>query len=438
MKVLKFGGTSVGSAQRIKNVEKLINNGETNLVVLSAMSGTTNALVKIGEQLYAKEFGPARQLIEELFAKYQNVVHELYADETARSKAVSFINTRFDGMRALCKNRFNSRREKELLAEGEIISTHLMQFYLEEMKVPSVLLDALDFMRIDENDEPELDYLAQNLARELAKHPQHHLFITQGYICLNADGDVDNLKRGGSDYTASLVGAALQVDEIQIWTDIDGMHNNDPRIVNRTVPVAQLSFDEAAELAYFGAKILHPQSVNPARLKNVPVCLLNTMAPEQPGTVISSQSTGAGVKAVAAKDGITALHIQSDRMLLAYGFLKSLFNVFEAYKTPIDLITTSEVAVSVTIDNAANLPQILADLKAFSRVQVQENQTIVCIVGDMISQQDEHLGRIFQALSQLPVRMVSYGGSKNNVSVLVETPHKNAVLQALNRDLFGL
>jgi aspartate kinase len=438
MKVLKFGGTSVGSAQRMKNVEQLINNGEANLVVLSAMSGTTNALVKIGEQLYAKEFAQARQLIDDLYTKYQNVVHELYADETARSKAVSFIDSRFDAMRALCKNRFNVRREKELLAEGEILSTHLMQFYLEEAKVPSVLLDALDFMRIDENDEPELDYLSQALGRELAKHPQHRLFVTQGYICLNADGDVDNLKRGGSDYTASLVGAALQAEEIQIWTDIDGMHNNDPRIVNRTVPVAQLSFDEAAELAYFGAKILHPQSVNPARLKNVPVRLLNTMAPEQPGTVISGQSTGAGIKAVAAKDGITALHIQSGRMLLAYGFLKRLFEVFETYKTPIDLITTSEVAVSVTIDNTANLPQILADLVTFSQVEVQENQSIVCIVGDLISQQAEHLGRIFQALSQLPVRMVSYGGSKNNVSVLVETPHKNAVLQALNRDLFGL
>jgi aspartate kinase len=436
MKVWKFGGTSVGSAQRIKNLPALIHNNEPKIVVLSAMSGTTNALVKIGERFYAKDLAGAEQLIDELETKYHNVLHELYATENARAKAAIFVEGRLELIRGLAKKRFNLRREKELLAEGEILSTHLVQYYLEEIHVPSVLLSALDFMLIDENDEPDLDYLARNLQAEMAKHPHQQLFLTQGYICLNADGEVDNLKRGGSDYTASLVGAAIMAEEVQIWTDIDGMHNNDPRIVDRTQPVAELTFDEAAELAYFGAKILHPQSVNPARLKKIPVRLLNTMAPQMPGTVIHEHTVRAGIKAVAAKDGITAIRIQSGRMLLAYGFLKRLFEVFEKYKTPIDMVTTSEVGVSVTIDQTTHLGAIVEELAEFSHVEVDQEQTIVCIVGDMGGH--NYLPQVFAALEGTPVRMVSYGGSPNNVSLLVGTANKVAVLRALNQGLFGL
>jgi len=333
---------------------------------------------------------------------------------------------------------FNTRKEKAMLAEGEILSTHLMFYYLEELGVNAVLLDALDFMRIDENEEPNLPFITESLTAELKKYPDTQLFITQGYICLNSYGEVDNLKRGGSDYTASLIGAAIMAEEVQIWTDIDGMHNNDPRIVERTVPVAELSFDEAAELAYFGAKILHPQSVNPARLKKIPVRLLNTMQPEQPGTLISDHATRQGIKAVAAKDGITAIRIQSGRMFLAYGFLKKLFEVFERYKTPIDMITTSEVAVSLTIDNTACLQEIVADLQQFSKVEVEHEQTIICIVGDMMEQKQDYVAKVLESVKGIPIRMVSYGGSKNNISLLVHSRYKADVLKALNKGIFGL
>jgi len=438
MKVWKFGGTSVGTAQRIKNLPQLINNGEPKIVVLSAMSGTTNALIKIGEKLYARETTESERMIDELEVKYHAVIRELYSTETAKAKATIFVEEQMGLMRAFTKKRFNLRREKELLAEGEILSAHLVQFYLEEIQVASTLLNALDFMVIDDHDEPDLNYIAEHLKAELAKHPQQQLFLTQGYICLNPDGEVDNLKRGGSDYTASLVGAAIMAEEVQIWTDIDGMHNNDPRVVDRTQPVAELTFDEAAELAYFGAKILHPQSVNPARLKKIPVRLLNTMAPEMSGTVIHEQTSGVGVKAIAAKDGITAVKIQSGRMLLAYGFLKRLFEVFEKYKTPIDMVTTSEVGVSVTIDQVSHLDAIVKELSEFSHVEVDTDQTIVCIVGNLASGSHDYLAQIFAALQGIPVRMVSYGGSPNNVSILVNTQHKVQVLRALSKGLFAL
>jgi aspartate kinase len=438
MKILKFGGTSVGSAQRMKNVEKLINTPERKIVVLSAMSGTTNALVKISEALFAKNYQDAHKQIDELEAKYHAVVAELYTTDAGKAKGTRLIYDHFGYMRVLAKNMFNTRKEKAMLAEGEILSTHLMFYYLEELGVNAVLLDALDFMRIDENEEPDLPFITESLTAELKKYPDTQLFITQGYICLNSYGEVDNLKRGGSDYTASLIGAAIMAEEVQIWTDIDGMHNNDPRIVERTVPVAELSFDEAAELAYFGAKILHPQSVNPARLKKIPVRLLNTMQPEQPGTLISDHATRQGIKAVAAKDGITAIRIQSGRMFLAYGFLKKLFEVFERYKTPIDMITTSEVAVSLTIDNTACLQEIVADLQQFSKVEVEHEQTIICIVGDMMEQKQDYVAKVLESVKGIPIRMVSYGGSKNNISLLVHSRYKADVLKALNKGIFGL
>ncbi|WP_448520082.1 aspartate kinase [Rhodoflexus sp.] len=438
MKVLKFGGTSVGSAQRMQNLEKLINTPERKIVVLSAMSGTTNALIKISEALFAKNYQDAHRKIDELEAKYHAVVAELYTTEAGKNKGTRLIYDHFGYMRVLAKNMFNARKEKAMLAEGEILSTNLMYYYLEERGIAAILLDALDFMRIDENEEPDLPFITEHLNAELAKYPETRLFVTQGYICLNSYGEVDNLKRGGSDYTASLIGAAIMAEEIQIWTDIDGMHNNDPRIVARTVPVAELSFDEAAELAYFGAKILHPQSVNPARLKKIPVRLLNTMQPEQPGTLISDHTTGHGIKAVAAKDNITAIRVQSGRMFLAYGFLKMLFEVFERYKTPIDMITTSEVAVSLTIDNTNYLQEIVADLQQFSTVEVEHGQTIICIVGDMMAQEQDHLARVLDSVRGIPIRMVSYGGSRNNISLLVNSNYKNDVLKALNKGIFGL
>jgi aspartate kinase len=322
------------------------------------------------------------------------------------------------------------------LAQGELLSTAMFHYYLEEIKIDSVLLPALNFMRINENEEPDMKYIEQNAASELAKYPASKLFITQGYICRNSFGEIDNLKRGGSDYTATIIGAAIRAEEIQIWTDIDGMHNNDPRIVKDTHPIAELSFDEAAELAYFGAKILHPTCILPAQVKNIPVRLLNTMQPDAKGTVITSKVSGDSIKAVAAKDGITAIKIKSGRMLLAYGFLRSVFEIFERYKTPIDMITTSEVAVSLTIDNTKNLDAIVKELKEFCTVEVDSDLTIICIVGSFTAEKEGYALKIFDALKNIPIRMISYGGSENNVSVLVDTKLKNDALVALNKGLF--
>jgi len=332
---------------------------------------------------------------------------------------------------------FTANEEKAILAQGELLSTALFHYYLEEIGEPSILLSALNFMRIDENEEPDLTYIETHLKQELAKHPDQKLFITQGYICRNNFGEIDNLKRGGSDYTASLIGAAIHAEEIQIWTDIDGMHNNDPRFVNKTHPIKQLSFDEAAELAYFGAKILHPTCVLPAQSRKIPVRLLNTMQPEALGTLINEKTSGEGIKAVAAKDGITAIKIKSGRMLLAYGFLRRVFEVFERYKTPIDMITTSEVAVSLTIDNDSNLSLIIKELEEFSSVEIDKNQTIICLVGDFGPEKQGVVVHILEALKNIPIRMISYGGSHYNVSLLVNADKKKEVLQAINAGLFG-
>jgi aspartate kinase len=436
MKILKFGGTSVGSAERMRSVASLIQSDEPQIVVLSAMSGTTNALVQIAEKLYQNKNKEATALIDALNDKYKQVVEDFYIKPSIKTKANGLISNHFDYIRSFTLDLFTIHEERAVLAQGELLSTALFQFYLEEQGISSVLLAALNFMKIDENEEPDADYIAKNLKTELAQYPDAKLFITQGYICRNAFGEIDNLKRGGSDYSASLIGAAADASEIQIWTDIDGMHNNDPRIVKNTYPIAELSFDEAAELAYFGAKILHPSSVLPAKQKNIPVRLLNTLQPEAKGTIITADSTGGSIKAVAAKDDITAIKIKSGRMLLAYGFLRSVFEVFERYKTPIDMITTSEVAVSITIDNSKFLNEIVAELKEFGQVEVDTDQSIICVVGDFIEERSGSGLKIFEALKAIPIRMISYGGSKNNISLLINTSDKVEALTRLNDGIF--
>lgn len=437
MKILKFGGTSVGSAERIQALVKLVVNNEPKIVVLSAMSGTTNSLVEISEALYKKDTAKANELINKLEEKYRKEITLLYKSEEFLRKAGDLITNHFNYLRAFTLDMFTANEEKAVLAQGELLSTAMFHFYLSEINVKSVLLPALNFMRIDENEEPDLKYIETNLQSELKKYPGEILFITQGYICRNAFGEIDNLKRGGSDYTASIIGAALYSEEVQIWTDIDGMHNNDPRFVNKTHPINELSFDEAAELAYFGAKILHPTCILPAQKRNIPVRLKNTMQPEAEGTLIANIQTKEGIKAVAAKDGIVAINIKSDRMLLAHGFLRAVFEIFERYKTPIDMITTSEVAVSLTIDNTKYLKEIRKELEEIANVEIDENQTIICVVGSVPKDAAGYGYKVLAALKDIPVRMVSYGGSANNISVLIDSKLKKEALQALNKGLFN-
>ncbi|MCA6436165.1 MAG: aspartate kinase [Bacteroidetes bacterium] len=435
--ILKFGGTSVGTPQRIKELAQLTVNTEPKIVVLSAMSGTTNALVEICNALFAKDIVVAKQKIESLKENYIKVVQELFSKDESLSKGQNLITSHFNYIYNFTLDMFTANEEKAILAQGELISTALYHYYLEEQDIESVLLPAMNFMRLDVNEEPDLNFIENQIKIELAKYPNAKLFITQGYICRNAYGEIDNLKRGGSDYTASIIGAAIRSPEVQIWTDIDGMHNNDPRIVNKTHPINELSFDEAAELAYFGAKILHPTCILPAQKRNIPVRLKNTMQPNAEGTLIANLNTKEGIKAVAAKDGITAINIKSDRMLLAHGFLRSVFEVFERYKTSIDMITTSEVAVSLTIDNNKNLEHILRELKEIATVDVEENQTIICVVGQVPKESAGYGYKVLEALKDIPLRMVSYGGSPNNISVLVKGDLKKQALQALNKGLFG-
>ncbi|HRN42604.1 MAG TPA: aspartate kinase [Vicingus sp.] len=436
MLVVKFGGTSVGSAERIKALTNLVVNDTPKIVVLSAMSGTTNTLVEIANYLYNKNNEGALETILQLEKKYKQTIEELFSTVEYKQQAADLIESHFSYIRAFTKDQFTMFEERAILAQGELLSTALFNFYLHEIGVESVLLPALNFMRINEDEEPDAAFIKENITLELAQHKNSNLFITQGYICRNSFGEIDNLKRGGSDYTASLVGAAINASEIQIWTDIDGMHNNDPRIVDKTHPIAQLSFDEAAELAYFGAKILHPSSVLPAKISNIPVRLKNTMQPEAHGTLINTESSGTGIKAIAAKDNITAIKIKSGRMLLAYGFLRKVFEIFEAYKTPIDMITTSEVAVSVTIDDTKYLNEIIEELKKYGTVDVDTNLTIVCVVGDFIAESKGYALQIFDALQHIPIRMISYGGSLHNVSLLVNTADKKEALISLNNKLF--
>jgi aspartate kinase (EC 2.7.2.4) len=436
MKVLKFGGTSVGSPERIQNLAQLVQCNEPVIIVLSAMAGTTNALVEITELLYRKDMKKASEQINDLEEQYRKRIEELFTTEDFRSKGNELITSHFNYIKNFVNRSFTALQEKAILAQGELISTAMFHYYLSEIGVDSAFLPALNFMRIDKDGEPDYFYIQENLERILADESEHNLFITQGFICRNAYGEVDNLKRGGSDYTASLIGSVLQVDEVQIWTDIDGFHNNDPRYVENTSALKQLSFDEAAELAYFGAKIMHPSSIMPCKLKSVPVRLKNTLSPADEGTLITDDETGKGIKAIAAKDGITALKIKSGRMLLAYGFLRKVFEIFEIYKTPIDMITTSEVAISLTIDDNSKLKEIESELVKFGNVEIDENQSIICIVGDFISESTGSAKKVLEALENIPLRMISYGGSKHNISVLVNQEDKVSALQALSSNLF--
>lgn len=438
MRILKFGGTSIGSVERMKKVASLINDKLPKIVVLSATAGTTNSLLEVIQALYQKNQEESYRLINQLNLQYEKVVTDLFQSEKAGTKGKELIKAHFDYLRSFTPEAFTIREEHSILAQGELIVTALFQNYLEENGMESVLIPALDFMRIDVNEEPDLKYIEQHLRQLLDPFKGKKLFITQGFICRDPFGAIANLKRGGSDYTATLIGAAVAADEVQIWTDIDGMHNNDPRIVEKTKPIAELSFDEAAELAYFGAKILHPTCINPARSRNIPVRLLNTLQPEAKGTLISKDSAGTAIKAVAAKDGIIAINIVSGRMLMAYGFLRNVFEVFERYKTPIDMITTSEVAVSLTIDLDKNLKAILEEIGSFASVSVEHNQTIICVVGDFLAGKPGYAVQLFEAMKNVPIRMISYGGSKNNISLLVSTVHKKEALIALNKGLFGL
>lgn len=436
---MKFGGTSVGKPERMHQVAALIRrDSEKKIVVLSALSGTTNSLVEIGNLLQQGDKEGAKYKIEQLNAHYQQFINELLSKDEAKEKARSIIGEHFEFLHIILKISFSESLNKDILAQGELMSTKLFSCYLEEQGVDHILLPALEFMTIDVNEEPQLGNIKVKLSQLLHQHAQTPLFITQGYICRNARGEVDNLKRGGSDYTASLIAAAVNASVCEIWTDIDGMHNNDPRIVDQTQPVEQLSFDEAAELAYFGAKILHPTCIWPAQQEKVPVKLLNTMQPEAVGTVIQQEAGSVGVKAIAAKDGIIAVKIKSSRMLLAYGFLRKVFEVFEKYKTPIDMITTSEVAVSVTIDQEQHLADIIRELQPFGSVEVEKGQTIVSIVGNHIAATEFILEKLFHSIATIPVTMVSYGGSEHNISLLVPSVHKKETLQLLNRGLFGL
>lgn len=437
MKILKFGGTSVGSAARIKALLDIVNPAEQQIVVLSAVSGTTNALVEISAAFKAGDRKQAVELIESLHLKYKDLIKELFQTESSLEEGTQLIDYHFDFITSLGNDLFTNQEEKIILAQGELLSTTLWHLYLKEIGVASVLLPALDFMKIDEDNEPVIPYLTEKLTEKLGAHPENTLFITQGFICRNSFGEIDNLRRGGSDYTASLIGSAILADEVQIWTDIDGMHNNDPRVVTGTKPIRHLSFNEAAELAYFGAKILHPQSVFPAQKYDVPVRLLNTMDPKAPGTLISKDGGEKGaIRAVAAKDGITAIHVHSSRMLLAYGFLRRVFEVFERYKTPIDMITTSEVAVSLTVDDTTNLEDIIREVEDFGTVEVDQGQTIVCVVGDFGTNAHGYVVRVLEAVKHLPVRMVSYGGSNYNVSLLLDAEHKTEALRSLHHRLF--
>ena len=439
MKIMKFGGTSVGKPERMHQVYELITkDDESKIVVLSALSGTTNALVDISNSLSAGNKTEAKQKIDTLEAHYHAFVLDLLKTEALIAKGNAIVKEHFEFLNIITKISFSDALNKDILAQGELMSTKLFCCYLEQQGQDHLLLPALDFMVLDQNEEPNLPLIRSKLTALLTAHTDKEIFITQGYICKNVRGEVDNLKRGGSDYTASLVAAACNASVCEIWTDIDGMHNNDPRIVNKTVAIEQLSFDEAAELAYFGAKILHPTCIWPAQQENVPVKLLNTMQPDAAGTVITKEAGSEGIKAVAAKDGIIAIKIKSSRMLLAYGFLRKVFEVFEKYKTSIDMITTSEVAVSVTIDNDVYLANIVKELEPFGSVEVQKEQSIVSIVGNHIAHTDSVLKKLFNAIDEIPVTMVSYGGSAHNISLLVPTVDRTKTLQLINSGLFGL
>jgi len=439
MRIVKFGGTSVGSPERMANVAEIITSDEEEkIVVLSAVSGTTNKLVSICDSLYNNNLDEGKQKITDLYNSYLPFVESLLKVEEFIKKGIQVIDNQFASINNCVDNNFSVKEERIVLAQGELISTQLFQLYLEENGIQSTLIPALEFMRTNRDEEPDLPQIEKLISTVLHEKSGNKIFITQGYICKNIDGEIDNLKRGGSDYTASLIGASISASEVQIWTDIDGMHNNDPRIVDKTEPISELTFDEAAELAYFGAKILHPYTIRPVRDKGIMVRLKNTMDPQAKGTTISNKTIDKEIKAIAAKDNITAVKVKSGRMLLAYGFLSELFSVFEKHKTSIDMVTTSEVAVSLTIDDDSCLTKIKTDLERFGFVEVDTNQTIICIVGQFVAEKKGVIKKVFDALEDISIRMVSYGGSKNNISILINMNDKEKALKVLNKELFRL
>ena len=438
MKVMKFGGTSVGSPERMKGVAELVTKSEgTTFLVLSAMSGTTNSLVEISNYLYKKNVDGANEVINRLEDNYMEHVEKLYSTDEYKQKTREFLKEEFNYLRSFTKDLFTSFEEKSIVAQGEIMSTNMMANYMQEKGIDAILLSALDFMRTDKNAEPDPNYIKEKLNKILADNEGHQIYITQGFICRNAYGEVDNLQRGGSDYTASLIGAAIEAEEIQIWTDIDGMHNNDPRVVEKTEAVRQLHFEEAAELAYFGAKILHPTCVQPAKYAGIPVRLKNTMEPDAPGTIIDNVKVRGKIKAVAAKDNIYAIKIKSSRMLLATGFLRKVFEIFESYQTAIDMVATSEVGVSMSIDNDSHLNEIVDELKKYGTVTVDSDMCIICVVGDLDWSNIGFETIATDALKNIPVRMISYGGSNYNISFLIRESDKKRALQALSDTLFN-
>ncbi|GGK23478.1 aspartokinase [Yeosuana aromativorans] len=437
MKVLKFGGTSVGSVQNMRNVKSIIDDGNKKIVVLSAMSGTTNALVAIASNIANGMPNEAIEKINKLHEAYFNTIDNLLLDEALNSEAKNYVTEIFNFLVECTYAEYSINLENQIVAQGELLSTFIFNCFLKQEGVSSTILPALSFMRIDKNKEPDLFYIKQDLKSVMDAAEDVDIYITQGFICLDEEGNIANLQRGGSDYTATIIGAVIKAEEVEIWTDIDGMHNNDPRYVDNTHPISNLSFDEAAELAYFGAKILHPQTVTPVREDNIPVRLKNTLNPEAFGTLINNDHTENGIKAIAAKDNITAIKIKSGRMLLAHGFLRKVFEIFEVYETSIDMITTSEVAVSLTIDDDSNLDKILSELEKFSTVEVDKNQTIVCLVGHSIVNHQETY-KLFQILQDVKIRMISYGGSNNNISLLVNAKDKITTLGKLNDYLFEL
>ena len=437
MKVMKFGGTSVGSPERMKDVASLITrSGEPTFIVLSAMSGTTNTLIEISDYLYRKNPEGANELINTLEQKYLGHIEELYSTKEYKLKTREFLGEEFNYLRSFTKDLFTSFEEKSIVAQGEILSTTMVVNYLQEQGIKATLLPALDFMRTDKNAEPDGQYIKNHLTAIMKENEGYQIYITQGFICRNAYGEVDNLQRGGSDYTASLVGAAINAEEIQIWTDIDGMHNNDPRVVEKTEAVRQLNFEEASELAYFGAKILHPTCVQPAKYAGTPVRLKNTMDPDAEGTIINNTLVKGKIKAVAAKDNITAIKIKSSRMLGASGFLRKVFEIFESYQTPIDMIATSEVGVSMTIENDSHLAEIVDELKKYGTVTVDAEMCIVCVVGDLDWSNVGFETLATDAMKDIPVRMISYGGSNYNISFLIRETDKQCALQSLSDVLF--
>ena len=438
MKVMKFGGTSVGTPDRMKEVTNLVTkSGEPVFVVLSAMSGTTNSLVEIADYLYKKNPEGANEVINQLERKYMKHVDELYKTDAVKEQTREFLISEMNYLRSFTKELFTSFEEKSIVAQGEMMSTNMVVNYMQELGIKAVLLNALDFMRTDKNSEPDPVYIKEKLAAIMEKNEGNQVYITQGFICRNAYGEIDNLQRGGSDYTASLIGAALNAEEIQIWTDIDGMHNNDPRVVDKTEPVHQLHFEDATELAYFGAKILHPTCVQPAKYAGIPVRLLNTMDPDAEGTTISNATEYGKIKAVAAKDNIIAIKIKSSRMLLATGFLRKVFEIFESYQTPIDMVCTSEVGVSMSIDNSAHLGEIVDELKKYGTVTVDTGMCVVCVVGDLDWSNIGFETQVLEAMKNIPVRMISYGGSNYNISFLIKEEDKKRALQSLSDTLFN-